>query len=153
MSFYDRETSNRRYSNTMTPFITILTPLSYFPVLFGMFIGAWGCLTIILRTYGLDLATAVPMISGELNIVAPLFLLGVAAFGIIQGAIVRKRKSGNDDVNIKMFGPLGWLECLSIVSALFALITVPYWLQAPFPEIWIVAIGALAWVVWRRQSN
>lgn len=137
----------------MTPFATILTPLSYLPVIFGMFIGVWGCLTIVLRTYGLDLETAVPLISGDSNLAAPILLLGVAVFGFIQGAIIRNRISANDDTVTKTFGPFGWFERLSILMALFALMTIPYWYQAPLPEVWVVVIGVLAWFLWRRQSH
>lgn len=137
----------------MTPFVTVLTPLSYIPVLFGIFVGGWGCLTIILRSYGLNLETAVPWLSGELNLAAPLLLLGVSAFGFVQGAIIRKRNSSTDEATRQSFGPLGWLERVSIIAALFALITLPYWLQAPFPEIWAAAIAVLAWITWRRFAR
>ena len=120
----------------MTPFATILTPLSYIPVLFGMIIGGWGCLTIILRTYGLDLGKAVPWVSGgEGNIAAPLLLLGVAAFGFVQGAITRNRQTVKPDENRTRFGPLGWLERLALLAMILALLTVPFWLQLSTPEI------------------
>jgi len=55
-------------------FVTILTPLTALPIIFGLFIGVWGCLTIIAGAYGLDLTTAVPWIaSAKLNedLIAP----------------------------------------------------------------------------------
>lgn len=134
----------------MTPFATMLTPLSYIPVLFGMLFGAWGCLTIVLRWYGMDLEIAVPQISSGQGLEAPVLLAGVAAFGFVQGAIIRNRKTERNSEFKQRFGPMGWLERLAILAAVLTIVTVPYWWQLPFPEVWVAAIGIGSWLVWRK---
>jgi len=146
--------NNGKLIQTMAAFITILTPLSYIPVLFGIFIGGWGCLTIILRRYGLDLETAVPWVSGgEGNVEGPILLAGVAAFGFIQGAITRNKQAQKPDEKRDHFGPLGKLERIAVLAMTLALVTVPYWLKLPMPEIGVVAIGFIIWMIWSRYQQ
>ena len=134
----------------MPPFFTILTPLGYFPVVFGMFIGAWACLEIILGSYGASLETAVPWISGEPTKLGPLLLLGVAIFGFVQSYVIRNRSRVKDDEYKPSLRPRGWLAWLSTISVLLALITTPYWLQVPVAEVWVAAIGVLTWGFWLK---
>ena len=138
----------------MAPFVTILTPLTYIPVLFGIFIGGWECLAIVLRRYGLDLESAVPWVSAvEGNVEGPILLAGVATFGFVQGAIIRNRQTLKPEESKPRFGPLGWLERLAVLAMTLALVSVPFWLQVSLPEIWAVAIGIVAMMIWRRYCR
>lgn len=119
-----------------TPFVTLLTPLTAIPILLGLFIGAWGCLTIIANAHGLDLAAAVQWIHIDWRggVSAPLILLGSAVFAIARGRLVRWHKA--------------W-EYVSLAAVALALATMSYWLELPLP--WLPAILAvvLTWFGWR----
>lgn len=135
-------------------FVTILTPLTALPLLFGVVLGVWGCLSVITAAYGLDLEAAVPLIHTEPGeIGAPLILFGVAVFALARGHQIRKEPGSEEDETPPQFGPLGWLERICLAGAGLGLIALPYWLALPAPEIWAIAGAALAWFGWRRMTG
>lgn len=135
-------------------FVTLLTPLTALPILFGLALGLWGCLLIVTGAYGLDLEAAVPLIHtqpGEIG--APLILFGVAVFALARGHQYRKGSVSGEEETPPQFGPLGWLEHICLAGAGLGLVALPYWLSLPVPEIWAVAGVVLAWFGWRRMRN
>lgn len=135
-------------------FVTLLTPLTALPILFGLVFGIWGCLSIVTGAYGLDLEAAVPLIHSEPGETgAPLILFGVAAFALARGHQIRKGPEPQANETPPQFGPLGWLERICLMGASLGLIALPYWLGLPVPEIWAVAGGVLAWIGWRKVTG
>lgn len=134
--------------------LTLLTPLTALPILFGLVFGIWGCLSIITGVYGLDLGAAVPLVHSEPGGVGePLLLFGVAVFALVRGHQIRKGPESEEDETPPTFGPLGWLERFCIAGAGLGLVALPYWLALPIPEIWAVAGGVLAWFGWRKMTG
>lgn len=121
------------------PFINILTPLFTLLITVSMFIFIWGCLTIILASYGLDLAGVVPWIhiDDSSSVAMPVALLIVVGL-----SYARARKAGGSEIWNRM----------NAAGLLLAVATVPFLLRLSFPEIWAIIAVAAVWFGWRQIS-
>jgi hypothetical protein len=132
-------------------FITILTPLTAVPILFGLLIGVWECLNVISRYYGLNLETSAPWLHVSMGSVgAPILLLIVAAFALARGIKLREDPDADPTKRPPRLSPLSLLERASLAGVGLGLVTVPYLYAFPIPEVWAIAAAVLAWLAWRK---
>jgi len=139
-----------------TPFVTILTPLTALPIIFGLVMGVEGCLMIIANAYEIDLSSKVPWMNVDLVIGAPLLLFGVAVFASVRGLQLRKARAAISENNEAVGSPFNWdvislLERTCWIGALLGLATIPYWLELPLPEVCVIGIALLVWFAWQRK--
>jgi len=138
-----------------TPFVTIWTPLTALPIIFGLIMGVEGCVMIIANAYEIDLSGKEPWMNVDLVIGEPLLLFGVAVFASVRGLQLRKAQASVSENNEAVGSPFNWdaislLERACWIGALLGLATVPYWLELPFPEVYIIGLALLVWLGWQR---
>ena len=131
------------------PFATLSTPVTAIPILFGLVIGACGCLALIGAAYGLDLESLFPMIRGDINTGAPWLLFGVALFAFFRAQKRRDINNHKGAGEAPKLGPLSLLEKICFAGAGLGVLTLPYLFQLPVAEAWaiggILVTGLLWW--------
>lgn len=125
-------------------------------------LSAWGCAAIIAEHYGVMLPMFHPVIAHATWLAGPGLLLLVALLAWRKARQWRRMDAmretpahglggqlarGANRVDMPADSP-GGLEWLTGKLVLLALITIPFWIDVARPELWAVAIFAVAsWIV------
>lgn len=135
----------------LTIFIALWFPLLIFCLLL---LATYECVKMIAATYGINMSDVLPWIETSIEVPPPALLLGAAIFAYARGRKIRMKREKfaamdntpegeYDEASYVPSLTLSFLERISIPSAIFAFLAVPFWLGLPVPLAWSFAVSAL----------